>query len=50
VKGAKSKLAAKIAIIKETNSITQRVNIYRATKEVPPLKGFLVIFNLIFCD
>jgi hypothetical protein len=32
VKGAKSKLAAMMVITKKTTNITQKVNIYRATK------------------
>jgi hypothetical protein len=38
VKGATRKLAAKMAITKETTYITQEVNIYRATKGVPPMR------------
>jgi phosphopantetheine adenylyltransferase len=37
-KGAASRLAAKIAITKETTNITLKVNIYRATKGVPPMR------------
>jgi hypothetical protein len=38
VKGAASKLAAKISIAKETTNITQEVNMYRATKGVPSIR------------
>jgi phosphopantetheine adenylyltransferase len=38
VNGAASKLAAKISIAKETTNITQEVNLYRATKGVPPMR------------
>jgi hypothetical protein len=38
VKGATSKLAAKMAITKKTTSITQDVNIYGATNGVPPIR------------
>jgi phosphopantetheine adenylyltransferase len=43
VKGAASKLAAKISIAKETANITQEVNMYRATKGVPPMRVSLPI-------
>jgi hypothetical protein len=38
VKGATSKLAAKMAITKKNTNITQEVNIYRASKGVPPIR------------
>jgi hypothetical protein len=38
VKGAASKLAAKISIAKATTNITQELNMYRATKRVPPMR------------
>jgi phosphopantetheine adenylyltransferase len=40
VKGAASKLAAKILIAKETINITQEVNMYRVTKGVHPMRVF----------
>jgi phosphopantetheine adenylyltransferase len=40
VKSAASKLAAKIAITKETTNIIQEVNIKRAKKGVPPMSYY----------